>query len=183
MNPHDLPSKTEGRRPRRATLQPPHRPSRSRGHRRGVDQLVRPRPRLHRGQMGEPSPSLPPVDRRGPGHRHDRPQREGAGRPRAEGAAAGTFRLGVQLWLNSGVPATEVARRAGHGVAVLLKISQGLDLVEPVMYLSWTDDVPIVYPPRSGPELRCVAAAMSAARRGGPRSPSPLMPLSAKAGA
>ena len=25
--------------------------------------------------------------------------------------------------------------------------SQGLDLVEPVMYLSWTDDVPIVYPP------------------------------------
>lgn len=23
----------------------------------------------------------------------------------------------------------------------------GLDLVEPVMYLSWTDDVPIVYPP------------------------------------
>ena len=24
---------------------------------------------------------------------------------------------------------------------------QGLDLVEPVMYLSWTDDVPIVYPP------------------------------------
>jgi len=26
------------------------------------------------------------------------------------------------LWLNSGVPATEVARRAGHGVAVLLKI-------------------------------------------------------------
>jgi hypothetical protein len=29
----------------------------------------------------------------------------------------------VLLWLNSGVPATEVARRAGHGVAVLLKIS------------------------------------------------------------
>jgi hypothetical protein len=26
------------------------------------------------------------------------------------------------LGLNSGVPATEVARRAGHGVAVLLKI-------------------------------------------------------------
>ena len=26
------------------------------------------------------------------------------------------------LWLNSGVPATEVARRAGHGVAALLKI-------------------------------------------------------------
>ena len=28
----------------------------------------------------------------------------------------------VSLWLNCGVPATEVARRAGHGVAVLLKI-------------------------------------------------------------
>jgi integrase len=28
----------------------------------------------------------------------------------------------VSLWLNSGVPATEVARRAGHGVTVLLKI-------------------------------------------------------------
>ena len=28
----------------------------------------------------------------------------------------------VSLWLNSGGPATEVARRAGHGVAVLLKI-------------------------------------------------------------
>ena len=28
----------------------------------------------------------------------------------------------VSLWLNPGVPATEVARRAGHGVAVLLKI-------------------------------------------------------------
>jgi integrase len=28
----------------------------------------------------------------------------------------------VSLWLNSGVPATEVSRRAGHGVAVLLKI-------------------------------------------------------------
>ena len=28
----------------------------------------------------------------------------------------------VSLWLNSGVSATEVARRAGHGFAVLLKI-------------------------------------------------------------
>ena len=28
----------------------------------------------------------------------------------------------VSLWRNSGVPATEVARRTGHGVAVLLKI-------------------------------------------------------------
>lgn len=31
----------------------------------------------------------------------------------------------VSLWLNSGVPATEVARRAGHGVAVLLKVYAG----------------------------------------------------------
>jgi hypothetical protein len=28
----------------------------------------------------------------------------------------------VSLWLNAGVPAIEVARRAGHGVAVLLKV-------------------------------------------------------------
>ncbi len=28
----------------------------------------------------------------------------------------------VSLWLNSGVPATEVARRAGHGLAVLLRV-------------------------------------------------------------
>ncbi len=28
----------------------------------------------------------------------------------------------VSLWLNGGVPATEVARRAGHGVAVLLRV-------------------------------------------------------------
>ena len=36
-----------------------------------------------------------------------------------------TYDLGhaaVSLWLNSGVPATEAARHAGHGVAVLLKI-------------------------------------------------------------
>jgi hypothetical protein len=26
------------------------------------------------------------------------------------------------LWLNAGIPATEVARRAGHSVAVLLKV-------------------------------------------------------------
>jgi hypothetical protein len=28
----------------------------------------------------------------------------------------------VSLWLNAAVPATEVARCAGHGVAVLLKV-------------------------------------------------------------
>lgn len=31
----------------------------------------------------------------------------------------------VTLWLNSGVPATEVAYRAGHGVAVLLRVYAG----------------------------------------------------------
>ncbi len=29
---------------------------------------------------------------------------------------------GVSLWLNAGVAATEVARRAGHGVAVMLQV-------------------------------------------------------------
>ena len=33
----------------------------------------------------------------------------------------------MSLWLNSGVPATEVARRAGHGVAVLLKMAHCID--------------------------------------------------------
>jgi integrase len=32
------------------------------------------------------------------------------------------LRHAVSPWLNAGVPATEVARRAGHSVAVLLKI-------------------------------------------------------------
>jgi integrase len=31
----------------------------------------------------------------------------------------------VTLWLDAGVPATEVAHRAGHGVAVLLKVYAG----------------------------------------------------------
>src|ERR1700730_11060388 len=43
-----------------------------------------------------PAPGLPPVGRRGPGDRHRRPVCEGAGRSRAEGAAAGAIRLGVQ---------------------------------------------------------------------------------------
>ena len=33
-----------------------------------------------------------------------------------------TCAAAVSLWLNSGVPATEVARRAGHGVAIMVKI-------------------------------------------------------------
>jgi integrase len=42
-----------------------------------------------------------------------------AGRPYDLRHAAAT------LWLNGGVPATEVAYRAGHGVAVLLKVYAG----------------------------------------------------------
>lgn len=39
---------------------------------------------------------------------------------------------GVTLWLNSGMPAPEVARRAGHGVDVLLRIYAGcIDGAEP----------------------------------------------------
>jgi hypothetical protein len=45
---------------------------------------------------GRPSPGLPPLGRRGPGHRHHRPHHEGARRTRAEGAAKGAVRLGVQ---------------------------------------------------------------------------------------
>ena len=37
-------------------------------------------------------------------------------------AVAGLAPHELRVPLNSGVPATEVARRAGHGVAVLLKI-------------------------------------------------------------
>ena len=34
--------------------------------------------------MGRPGPGLPPLGRRGPGHRHDRPVRQGAGRSRGQ---------------------------------------------------------------------------------------------------
>ena len=62
----------------------------------GDGHLVRARPRLRRGQVAEPRPGLPPVGRRGPGHRHGRPDRQGEGRARAQGAAPGAVRLGVQ---------------------------------------------------------------------------------------
>ena len=47
--------------------------------------------------------------------------------PGPAGIAAGPLpydlrHAAVSLWLNAGVPATEVARRAGHGVAVLLRV-------------------------------------------------------------
>ena len=91
-----VPRRPEGRGPRPAALQPAHRPARCRDHRGGDGHLVRPCPRVRRGQVGQPRPGLPPVGRRGPGHRHRRPFREGAGRARGQGAAAGAVRLGVQ---------------------------------------------------------------------------------------
>jgi hypothetical protein len=42
--------------------------------------------------------------------------------------------------------------RRHHVARVPGFLSQGLDLVEPVMYLSWTDDVPIVYRPIAAPQ-------------------------------
>ena len=57
----------------------------------------------------------------------------------------------VENW--HGAVASDTARGSGlctsgiimsQGVPSVL--AQGLDQVEPVMYLSWTDDVPIVYP-------------------------------------
>jgi integrase len=59
--------------------------------------------------MGEPRPGLPPVDRRGPGHRHHRPQQEGAGRPPPDGAAAGAVRLGVQPRTRDTTPPPHIA--------------------------------------------------------------------------
>jgi integrase len=60
-------------------------------------------------KWGKPRPGLPPVGRRGPGHRHHRPHDEGAGRARAEGAAAGAVRLGVQPRHPRHQPAPEIA--------------------------------------------------------------------------
>jgi excisionase family DNA binding protein len=83
-----VPHRPQGRGPRPAALQPPHRPARHRGHRGGDGHLVRPCPSVRRGQVGRPRPGLAPVGRRGTGHRHRRPFREGAGRARGQGAAA-----------------------------------------------------------------------------------------------
>jgi hypothetical protein len=57
----------------------------------------------------------------------------------------------VEDW--HGVVASDTARvwtlreRRHHVARVSGFPSQGLDLVELVMYLSWTGDVPVVYPP------------------------------------
>ena len=61
-------------------------------------------------------------------------------------------RCRVEDW--HGAVASDAARGSGRcasGGSVMPQgfpgiPSQGLDLVEPVMYLSWTGDVPIVYP-------------------------------------
>ena len=61
----------------------------------------------------------------------------------------------VEDW--HGAVASDAARGSGHcasGGIMPQRFpvpSQGLDLVEPVMYLSWTDDVPIVYRPIPAP--------------------------------
>jgi hypothetical protein len=60
----------------------------------------------------------------------------------------------VEDW--HGAVASDTARGSGLCVNSVIMSqgfpgipSQGLDLAEPVMYLSWTDDVPIVYRPYS----------------------------------
>ena len=58
------------------------------------------------------------------------------------------WKTGAVPWratLRVGPGVRERRRHAARGVPGVP--SQGLDLVEPVMYLSWTGDVPIVYPP------------------------------------
>ena len=77
------------------------------------------RPRVRRGQVAESGPSLPPLGRRGPGHRHHRPHRQGAGRARAQGAAAGAVRLGVQPGHPRHRPAARDRRRPRLGRAGL----------------------------------------------------------------
>ena len=52
-----------------------------------------------------------------------------------------------------GAVASDAARGSGRCTSGVITSQgfpmspKGLDLVAPVMYLSWTDDVPIVYPP------------------------------------
>ena len=111
--------RAQGRGPRPAALQPPHRPARCRDHRGGDDHLVRARPRLRRGQVAESGPGLPPLGRRGPGHRHHRPHRQGTRRARGQGAAAGAVRLGVQPGHPRHRPAARDRRRPRLGRAGL----------------------------------------------------------------
>ena len=57
----------------------------------------------------------------------------------------------VEDW--HGAVASDTARGSGRCTSGVIMSQgfpvspQGLDLVEPVMYLSWTGDVPVVYPP------------------------------------
>jgi len=62
--------------------------------------------------MGEPRPGLAPVGRRGPGHRHDRPQQEGAGAP-----DPGVLRQALFSWAFN--PATRDTTPPPHIAAAL----------------------------------------------------------------
>ena len=110
-----VPRRPQGRGPRPPAVQPPHRPARRRDHRRGDGHLVRACPQLRRGQVGGPGPGLPPLGRRGAGHRHRRADRQGEGRARAQGAAAGAVRLGVQPRHPRARPAARDRPRPGLG--------------------------------------------------------------------
>jgi hypothetical protein len=114
-----FPRRPQGCRPRPAALQPAHRPARSRHGRGRAGDLVPARPRLRRGQVAEPRPGLPPVGRRGAGHRHRRPHRQGARRTGREGAAAGAVRLGIQPRHPPARPAPGDRRRPRLGRARL----------------------------------------------------------------
>jgi len=109
-----VPRQPQGRRPRPPALQPPHRPP-SRDHRRGTAHLVRACAQLRRGQVAQPGPGLPPLGRRSAGHRYGRPHREGEGRARAQGAAPGAVRLGVQPRHPRDRPAARDRPRTGLG--------------------------------------------------------------------
>jgi hypothetical protein len=94
-------------------------------------------------KWAEPGPGLPPVGRRGAGHRYGRPFREGEGRARAEGAAPGAVRLGVQprhprhrpaprdrprpRLGRPRLPAAQRAGRPGHGPGRARRVRQDPD--------------------------------------------------------
>ena len=98
---------------------------------------------LRRGQVAESGPGLPPLGRRGAGDRYRRPHRQGEGRARAEGAAPGAVRLGVQPRHprdrpaardrpcpglgRPRLPAAQRAGRPGHGAARARRVRQDPD--------------------------------------------------------
>ena len=118
--PRHLPPGTRPQAPRRQ--RDPHHPHPARTR--------PPAPRPHQEVRDDPGRAALP-DQPGRHHPGLRLQRR-LGRGPQDGPHRGAVPLGhrpydlrhaaVSLWLNSGVPATEGARRAGHGVAVLPKI-------------------------------------------------------------